>query len=135
MNDGELKHKVNVAMFDLMKSTGIVAPVDVLMGIGVLSKQDYEKWRNGNIDYLERVCKINLKKLSTVMKEMRSFAKKNELKPSWTYYHGWAKNKHNKLRFSKSGDENIERSYATHFISHKTLAEKQSGNASKTNAS
>lgn len=129
MNDGELKHKVNVAMFELMKSTGIIAPVDVLMSIGVLSKVDYEKWRHGKIDCLERVCKINLRKLSTVMREMRAFAKKNELKASWTYYHGWAGNKKSKLRFSMSGNENIERSYATHYISHKTLEEKKSGNA------
>jgi hypothetical protein len=27
------------------------------------------------------------------MKEIRTFAKKNELASSWTYYHGWAKAK------------------------------------------
>ena len=55
------------------------------------------------------------------MREMRQFAKKNELKPSWTYYHGWAKAKDKKLRFSKTGNEDIERNYATSFISHKTI--------------
>ena len=39
---------------------GYAAPVDVLMDIGVLSKQDYENWRFGKVPYLERVCKINL---------------------------------------------------------------------------
>ena len=129
MNDGEIKHKVNVAMFELMKSTGVIAPVDVLIGIGVLSKEDYERWRNGQVDYLERVCKANLRKLSTVMREMRAFAKKNELKASWTYYHGWGKSKDKKLRFSKSGEDNIERGYATHFISQQTLDEKRAGKA------
>lgn len=126
LNDKELKHKVNAACFELMKTTGIITPVEVLMNTDILCKTDYENWRHGKVDYLERVCKINLRKLSELMREMRTFANKNDLKPSWTYYHGWAKNKNAKLRFSKSGNEDIERSYATHYISHKTL------NASKT---
>lgn len=121
MNDKELKHAVNTACFELMKTTGVIAPVDVLMRTGILAKADYENWRHGKVDHLERVCKVNLRKLSTLMREMRAFAKKNDLKPSWTYYHGWAKNRSKKLRFSKSGSENIERSYATHFISKQTL--------------
>ena len=136
MNDKELKHKTNQVMFDLMKQKGVIAPVDVLMGIGVLSKTDYEHWRRGGVDFLERVCKINLRKLSTINREMRAFANKNDLKASCTYYNHWSsgkvKNKnrnHNnsqkpaKLRFSKSGDENIERNYATHYISQQTLDE------------
>jgi hypothetical protein len=128
MNDKVLKHRVNQVAFDLMKTKGVIAPVDVLMGIGVLSKTDYEHWRRGGYDFLERACKINLRKLSTVNREMWAFAKKNNLKASWTYYKKWSsgkiKNKSAspvKLRFSKSGDENIERNYATHFISQQTL--------------
>ena len=133
MNDKEIKHKTNQAMFALMNEKGVIAPVDVLMAIGVLSKPDYERWRRGDmrrgdIDYLERVCKINLGKLSTLLREMREFAGKNNLKPSWTFYKRWSGGKvkrksaqPEKLRFSKSGAENIERSYATHYISQKTL--------------
>ena len=139
MNDKELKQKVNDTMYALMKKTGIIAPVDVLMGVGVLSKIDYERWRRGEIDYLERVCKINLRKLSNINKEVRALATKNNLKPSWTFYNQWNKVDKNgqgkgkkkstspqksiKLRFSKSGDEAIERQYATHYISHQTLEE------------
>ena len=56
MNDGELKHKVNQVLYDLMVLAGVVVPVDVLQRVGVLSKEPYEKWRNGKVDYLERVC-------------------------------------------------------------------------------
>jgi hypothetical protein len=121
VNDKELKHKVNQVMYDLMTSTGVVTPVDVMQKVGVLSKENYEKWRNDKVDYLERVCTCNLNKLSALMQEVRVFAKKNELEPSWTYYHGWAKAKDKKLRFSKSGNENIEQSYATSYVSPKTL--------------
>jgi len=126
MNDEELKYKVNQAMYDLMTSTGVVAPVEVMQKVGVLTKENYEKWRNGQVDYLARVCTCNLSKLSALMKEVRTFAKKNELKSSWAYYHGWAKAKDKKLRFSKSGDDIIERSYATSYISHKTVNELKS---------
>ena len=144
MNDKELKQKTNDACYALMKETGVIAAVDVLMAIGVLSKTDYERWRRGDrVDYLERVCKINLKKLSTMNREIRAFAKKNDLKASWTFYRQWSKLDKNgkaksknktksqgqgkpqsiKLRFSKSGDENVERQYATHYISQHTLDE------------
>jgi len=138
MNDKEIKQKTNEACYKLMKETGIIAPVDVFVMIGVLSKTDYEQWQRGNIDYLERACKANLRKLSVVNREIRIFAKKNELKASRTFYRkrNKASNKANlknschsreeleksvKLQFSKYGDENIERQYATHFMSQLAL--------------
>jgi len=130
MNDKDLKHQTNQVMFALMKEKGMITAVDVFMSLGVLSKTDYERWRRGEIPYLERVCKINLRKLSEINREMRVFAEKNKLKPSWAYYKQWSNGKFKnkpvksiKLRFSKSGDENIERQYATHYISKQTLDE------------
>ena len=137
MNDKELHSKVHTTMYNLIKEKGIASPVDVLIAVGVLSKTDYERWRNGEIDYLERVCKINLRKLSKINHEIRAFANKNDLKPSWTLYKRWGKNKKGnkgskgsthkgdtaKLRFSKSGDKNIEKQYATHYISQRTVAD------------
>ena len=120
MNNKELHNKVHSAMYSLIKQKGIASPVEVLIEIGVLSKEDCEKWRFGKVDYLERVCKINLSKLSTINHEIRVFARKNDLKPSWTYYKRWGcKGKKIKLRFSKSGDEQIERLYATHYVSQR----------------
>jgi hypothetical protein len=120
MNNIELRKKVHSAMYTLIKSKGVASPVEVLLEIGVLSKEDCEKWRFGKVDYLERVCKINLSKLSTINHEIRVFARKNDLKPSWTYYKRWGcKGKKIKLRFSKSGDEQIEKLYATHYVSQR----------------
>jgi len=127
-NDKELQAKVHSAMYNLIKAKGIAAPVDVLIIIGALSKDDHERWRFGKIDYLERVCKINLRKLSLVNHEIRAYARKHNLKPSWTFYKRWGDNKKGakvkatKLRFSKSGDENIEKQYATHYISQQKSA-------------
>jgi hypothetical protein len=120
MNNDELRKRVHSAMYNLIKQNGVASPVDVLIEIGVLSKEDCDKWRLGKIDYLERICKINLKKLSTINHEIRVYAEKNGLKPSWTYYkQRGAKGKKAGLRFSKSGDEQIERLYATHYLSQR----------------
>ena len=127
MNNKVLKQKVNTAMYELIKEKGIASPVEVLIAIGVLSKVDYERWRRGQIDYLERVCKINLGKLSTINREIRVYAQKNNLKPSWTFYKQWGKGKTRGkrilLRFSKYGNENIEKLYATHYVSQVKVAE------------
>ena len=98
--------------------------MQILIDIGVLSKQDYENWRFGRVDYLERVCKANLRKLSIIMREVRVYGQKSALKPSWTFYGRWGEKKKpvTKLRFSKSGNEGIERGYATHYISHQMIA-------------
>ena len=47
MNDKELKHKVNAAMYALMKDKGVTSSAEVLMAIGVLSKENYERWQIG----------------------------------------------------------------------------------------
>ena len=114
-------------MYTLIREKGVASPVEVLLAIGVLSKEDHENWRRGRVPYLERVCKINLSKLSTINHEIRVFARKNDLKASWSDYRKWSgKNGRGhdiRLRFSKSGAENVEQAYATHYVSQRKVAE------------
>lgn len=131
MNDIELTGKVHSAVYHQCKTRGYAAPVDVLLEIGVLPKQKYEDWRHGHVDCLERVCTVNLRKLSFIMKQIRVYAKKANLKPSVTVYKQWAVKKKNGqgrkpvicLRFSKSGNPEIEKWYSTHFVDTKRIAE------------
>ena len=131
MTDRELTGKVHSAVYHQYQRRGYAAPVDVLMEIGVLPKGKYEGWRRGRIDYLERVCTVNLCKLSFIMREIRAYAQKSGLKPSVTVYKQWAVKKKSgqghkpviRLRFSKSGDPDIERRYSTHFVDAKKIAE------------
>lgn len=130
MNDKELIGKVHSAMYHQCQKRGYAAPVDVLMEIGVLPKKKYEEWRFGQVEYLERVCTVNLRKLSFIMHQMRVYAQKSGLKSSFCYYKRWGVKKKNgqghkpmiPLRFSKSGDAEIERWYATHFVDSKQIA-------------
>ena len=99
----------------------------MLMDLGYLKKEHYENWRHGRVPYLERVCTVNLSKLSTIRHEMRVYARKAGLKPSFCFYKQWAvKGKTIPLRFSKYGKEEIEKQYATHFVDSKRVAELKS---------
>lgn len=122
MDNKNIKGQIHNAMYQNIRKKGWVAPVDVLLMLEILSKDDYENWRFGRIPFLEKVCKANLKQLSCIMHEVRVYASKNSLKLSWTFYHQWGKNNKGKLRFSKSGDEKVEYNYATHFLDMKRIA-------------
>ena len=131
MNNRELRGKVRSAMYRQTQERGYAAAVDELMEIGYLRKEDYENWRHGRVPYLERVCGVNLSKLSTVLYEMRAYAQDVKLKPSFCFYKQWAVKKKGgqgkrpviPLRFTKSGREDMERQYATHFVDSKRVAE------------
>ncbi len=131
MNDGELTAKINSSMYHQCRNRGYAAPVDVLLDIGVLPKQKYEDWRFGRVTYLEGVCNVNLRRLSLIMHQIRVYAKQKNLKPSFCYYKRWGMKKKNgqghrpviPLRFSKSGNADIERWYATHWVDAVRIAE------------
>ncbi len=100
----------------LLKKKGYISYVDVFMKLGYLSEKDYEDWRRKRVPYLEKVIKINLMRINFIMKSIEKFSVKGKLKPSWTSYKSWGKGRKLNLRFSKTGEENIERLYATHFV-------------------
>lgn len=143
MNNGELVEMVHSSMYHQCMDRGYAAPVDVLMDVGVLPKQKYEDWRFRRVPYLESVCTVNFHKLAFIMHEMRVYAQRNGLKPSFTCYKQWGSKKRSgqgsrpviPLRFSKSGKPEIERLYATHFLDVKRIdelkAEKQELHASQ----
>lgn len=125
MKDTEITDRVRNAMDKQCSERGYATPVDVLIDLGVLDKQDYLKWRNGKVDYLERICHCNLSKLSKITKAVRSNAQKMGLKPSFTYYKQWGRKGSPKLlRFSKSGTADIEKNYATHYVVPKNREKK-----------
>lgn len=118
MNQTQIVSKVSSSMYHQINDVGYATAVQTLMDLQILSKEDYERWRNGQVPYLEKVCKINLKKLAGILQEMKRFAGKNGLKPSLTFYKQWGR-KHKttvQLKFSKSGSEYIEKLYATHYV-------------------
>ena len=100
-----MDNKIKESMDKLLNEKKVVSVVDVFIDIGILNIKDYEKWRKGQIDYLERVCRGNLNKLSKIIDEIFKYAKDKNLKVSTSFYRKYGKGKKTKLRFSKFGKE------------------------------
>lgn len=93
--------------------------MDVFIAIGWLAPEKFADWRKGKVPYLERVITASLGKISTAMKALRAWAVHSNLKPSITVY----KHNGNRLRFSKTGEANIEMAYSTHYLLIRKTAE------------
>ena len=116
MNNQELEKKIKRIIHEVANKKGYATPIDVLLELGYLSKQDYESWRFGKVEYLEKVCGVNLKKLSMINRIIRTQSSKMKFVQSPTVYKSWGKGAKRILRFSKSGDRNIEKNYSTHHL-------------------
>ena len=95
-----------------------VSAIDVLVGVGWLTTPQVDRWRQGHVDYLERLVTANLSKVSTAMEALRQCAQKEGLNPNESAYLSRARD-HRPLRFSKSGAPRIEAAYRTHWVSPK----------------
>jgi len=129
MNSIELEKEVKNLVHTLQYEKGLVCAVDILIKLDYLSKKDYENWRFGKVDYLEKVCNINLSKLTLINKTIRKIATDLKLDKSWTGYNQYGKGVKRRLKFSKSGNINIEEAYATHYIDKNRIKELKSEKA------
>ena len=131
-NSAKLEQRVVRAAEAALAERQFVSAVDVLVGIGWLAPSHVEEWRQGRVEYLERVTQANLAKLSAAMKLLRTWAMSQGLVPSETAYVARTRDRRD-LQFSKSGNPDIERAYRTHWVSpalseakRRRLAERQS---------
>src|SRR6516162_4228513 len=109
-NRRRLADRVAKAAEASLAAQNYVSPVDVLVGIGWLEPGAVKRWRQGQVDYLERVVQTNLSRISEAMKLFRSWATAKGLIPSETSYVARTPSRQT-LRFSKSGTPTIERQY------------------------
>jgi hypothetical protein len=115
-NRSDLIGKMNEASSELLREKGYISFVDLLIRMEKLSQKDYEEWRQRRIPYLEKVIILNLAKIGVLLRALHANGRKGGLRPSVTVYLSWGKGKKDPLRFSKSGDPNIEKAYSTHFL-------------------
>jgi len=102
----------------------VVSPIDVLIGLGWLTPQAIDAWRQGRVDDLERLAQVNLHKLTSAMALLRHWATERGLRPSETAYVARSRDRRT-LRFSRSGDLSIEAAYRTHWVSPELSEAKQ----------
>src|SRR5580692_154598 len=105
------------AVEGLLREKGFVAPLELFIRMDLLSPESVENWRRGRVPYLEKVIRCNLSKASRILRILRMHAHDLDLKPSLTVYKRWTKGSRPLLRFSKTGDHNVEDAYARHFVS------------------
>ena len=108
--------KIAKAVDTELKSQNFVAPIRVFISLGLLEDHDVDNWRKGRIPYLERVVKCNLAKASRILRILRFHAHDLNLKPSITVYKRNTAGAKIPLRFSKTGERNIEAAYSRHFV-------------------
>jgi len=116
MNRTDLDKEIKSHVHSLRYEKGFVCSVDLFLKLNYLSPKSYEKWRFGEIEYLEKACSINLNKLTFVNKTMKKYALELKLEKSWTGYNQYGKGVRRRLIFSKSGNKVIENEYATHYV-------------------
>jgi hypothetical protein len=109
--------RIMKAVAGLLEEKGFVAPLELFIRMDLLSSESVENWRRGRIPYLEKAIRCNLAKASRILRILRMGAHDLDLKPSLTVYKRWTKGSRPRLRFSKTGDHNIEDAYACHFVS------------------
>ena len=117
MNRRDLTRNLGRITSELLREKGYISFVDVFTKLGYLNNEDIENWRRRRVPYLESVIKVNLGKISSIMKTVRRNSINAGLKPSPTVYRSWGKGKKVSLRFSKTRSPTIEKAYATHFVS------------------
>ncbi len=80
MNNADLDKEVKRLVHLNRYEKGYVCSVDVLKQLNYLTEKDYENWRFGRIDYLEKVCNVNLSKLTLINKLIRKYSTELDLK-------------------------------------------------------
>ena len=114
--DDRLYPRVVRAVARILAKGKVVAPVDVLVHMDLLSPGRLEDWRRGRVPYLEKVIQCNLTRLSRLLRILRFHAHDLKLVPTITPYMRWTKGPKQRLRFTKTGDPRLEEAYARHFV-------------------
>jgi hypothetical protein len=93
-----------------------VSLIDVLDGIGWLSGNVVDSWRQGRVECLDNCMQVEAARLSCVIEYLRRWAEGSGLVPAETDYVAATRDRR-QLRFTADGDAAIERACRTHWIS------------------
>jgi hypothetical protein len=113
------------AIARILEKSDMVTPVEVLIEMGNISKQNYDAWRKGQIPYLERVFEGSLSKANRILRIIGFYVHDLNMIPKNTAYFQKRKGKKHPLRFTKSGDKKLEESYSRHYHWNQSPEKKQ----------
>src|SRR5258706_10725154 len=114
----DLGERVAEAAVQALKHEKYVSAVNVLMNMGLLQPYQFEKWRQGQVPDLESGIQCGPRKLNDILLLFRSWVQARGLQPNpivlKTHHRG---TESCPLRFSISGDPDLEREYRTQWLS------------------
>jgi hypothetical protein len=103
-------------MSELLERHGEISPLEVLLALEMVDPDVVENWQKGALPYLERGITVGLTRVTRVLHLVHEHANVLELKTVPGKYSRKGKGPKHKLRFSKRGDTESERLYASHFV-------------------
>jgi len=104
------------AMGELLALRDEIIPLEVLLALEIVGPDVVETWRKGGLPYLERGVTTGLARVTRVLRLVHAHAHVLGLTPVTGKYLRRGKGSKRRLRFSKSGDPESERLYASHFV-------------------
>ena len=113
------------AVANILARSDEVAPVDVLLEMGNLTPKHREAWSRGHVPYLERVVAGSLSKANRILRLLRFHVHDLNMLPRRTVYHPWGQGHNRVLRFSKSGNKDVEEAYATYYVWNQSQEKKR----------
>ncbi len=113
--DDPLFPKISRVVAIILEKDKVVRPIDVLIGMQLLSRSDLEEWRRGRVPYLEKVIDCNLTRLSRLLRILQFHVHDLNLVPSDATYIRPDRGQERHLRFTKTGDAKLEKAYSMHF--------------------
>jgi hypothetical protein len=115
-NRANLAERVVTAAESMLAVEDSVCAIDMLLGIRWLDGGAVDAWRQGRLDCVEAAIQTNPERLAEAMEIFRSWATEKGLIASQADYVARTPQRQ-VLRFSRSGDADVERLYRTHWTS------------------
>src|SRR6516225_5186976 len=112
-----LEERVVQAAEAALADHGYVSLIDLFTGMRLLYAGHVESWRKGRLDFLEPWIQGSADKFGRSVTIFLRWVKEKGLRPSETRYVRAGREGNVDLRFSESGDPEIEKFFRTHFVS------------------
>jgi hypothetical protein len=107
---------------EILASAPVVTPLDVLQRLEAIDPEQVDRWRKGQLPYLERGITAGLSRVARLLQLLREHALSLGLTPVPGKYTRKGSGPKRRLRFSKRGDAESEQAYSTHFVRPKSDA-------------
>lgn len=131
-NPTALAERVSTAAEAALAGQSYVSAVDVLLRIGWLQSAWLKAWQLGRIECLEEGLQVNPQRIAEALALLQAWAEGKGLLPSETEYVARTPQRQ-ALRFSRSGDVDVERLFRTHWVSPALPEKKRERLAEKAN--